>query len=168
MGKTWNVEPIDAAIRIIKTGENGGSVASFNMTEADIGAFMKQPWTITSTDGSNGHPRQYATFPRKYVKYVKEDKVISLAEFIRSSTGRSADVLHLDSRGYLKDGYFADIAVIDLNRYAPKADYVHPKEVSEGVDQLFVNGKAVIKDGKATGDLPGRTLLHKPPAGTCS
>jgi N-acyl-D-aspartate/D-glutamate deacylase len=168
MGKTWNVEPIDAGIRIIKAGRNGGSVASFNMTEADIAAFMKQPWTITSSDGSNGHPRQYATFPRKYVKYVKEDHVISLAEFIRSSTGRSADVLHLDGRGYLKDGAFADVAVIDLNRYAPKADYVHPKELSEGVDQLFVNGKAVIKDGKATGELPGRTLLHKPTAGTCS
>ena len=109
----------------------------------------------------------YATFPRKYAKYVKDDHVISLAEFIRSSTGRSADILHLENRGYLKAGYAADVAVIDLDRYAPKADYLHPRELSEGIDQLFVNGKAVIKDGKATGALPGRTLLHKPTAGTC-
>jgi N-acyl-D-aspartate/D-glutamate deacylase len=164
----WKIEPIDAVIRIIKTGNNGGSIASFNMTEADIGAFMKQPWLVTSSDGSDNHPRQYASFARKYEKYVTQDKVISLAEFIRSSTGRPADIYGLEKRGYLREGYFADITVFDPKNFKQKADYVKAKELSEGVEQAFINGKAAMLDGKPTDALAGQVLLHKPTAGTCN
>ena len=164
----WKIEPIDAVIRIIKTGNNGGSIASFNMTEADIGAFMKQPWLVTSSDGSDNHPRQYASFARKYEKYVTQDKVISLAEFIRSSTGRPADIYGLEKRGYLREGYFADITVFDPKNFKQKADYVKAKELSEGVEQVFINGKAAMLDGKPTDVLAGHVLLHKPTAGTCN
>jgi N-acyl-D-aspartate/D-glutamate deacylase len=164
----WKIEPIDAVIRIIKTGNNGGSIASFNMTEADIGAFMKQPWLVTSSDGSDNHPRQYASFARKYEKYVTQDKVISLAEFIRSSTGRPADIYGLEKRGYLREGYFADITVFDPKNFKQKADYVKAKELSEGVEQVFINGKAAMLDGKPTDVLAGQVLLHKPTAGTCN
>jgi len=164
----WKIEPIDAVIRIIKTDNNGGSIASFNMTEADIGAFMKQPWLVTSSDGSDNHPRQYASFARKYEKYVTQDKVISLAEFIRSSTGRPADIYGLEKRGYLREGYFADITVFDPKNFKQKADYVKAKELSEGVEQVFINGKAAMLDGKPTDVLAGQVLLHKPTAGTCN
>jgi N-acyl-D-amino-acid deacylase len=164
----WKIEPIDAVIRIIKTGNNGGSIASFNMTEADIGAFMKQPWLVTSSDGSDNHPRQYASFARKYEKYVTQDKVISLAEFIRSSTGRPADIYGLEKRRYLREGYFADITVFDPKNFKQKADYVKAKELSEGVEQVFINGKAAMLDGKPTDVLAGHVLLHKPTAGTCN
>ena len=164
----WKVEPIDAGIRILKTGANGGNVASFNMVESDIATFMKQPWMVTSSDGGGNHPRTTSTYPRKWQKYVKEDKIISAAEFIRSSTGRAADIYRLDHRGYLKDGYFADVVVFDPDNYKAKADYVHAHELAEGVQAVFINGKAELMDGKATGELAGRVILHKPPAGTCS
>ena len=163
----WKVEPIDAGIRIIKTGAQGGSVASFNMIEPDIQAFMKQPWVVTSSDGSDNHPRQYASFARKYEKYVTQDKVITLAEFIRSSTGRPADIYGLEKRGYLREGYFADVTVFDPKNFKQKADYVKAKELSEGVEQVFINGKQAMADGKPTDVLAGAVLLHKPTAGTC-
>jgi N-acyl-D-amino-acid deacylase len=166
MAESWKVEPIDAALRIIRTGK-GTAVASFNMSENDIQLFMRQPWVVTSSDGSDGHPRQYATFPMKYAKYVQKDKVISLGEFIRSSTGRSADMFKLDRRGYLKEGYFADVVVFDPARYAPRADYLHPRRLSEGVEELWVNGVPAIHAGKLTGKSAGRVLLHAPPAGRC-
>jgi N-acyl-D-amino-acid deacylase len=164
MAQSWNVEPIDAALRMIR-GDDGTAVASFNMSENDIRLFMRQPWVVTSSDGSDGHPRQYATFPMKYAKYVQKDKIISLDEFIRSSTGRSADMFKLDRRGYLKEGFFADVVVLDPVRYAPKADYLHPRRLSEGVEELWVNGVATIRAGKLTGQAAGRVLLHVPPAG---
>jgi N-acyl-D-aspartate/D-glutamate deacylase len=167
IAQTWMIEPIDAALRIIRTSEHGTEVASFNMSEYDIRLFMRQPWVVTSSDGSDGHPRQYATFPTKYVKYVLKDKVISLDEFIRSSTGRSADMFKLDRRGYLKEGYFADVVVFDPVGYAPRADYLHPKILSEGVEELWVNGRSAIHAGKMTGQPAGRVLLHTPPSGSC-
>jgi N-acyl-D-amino-acid deacylase len=166
MAESWKVEPIDAALRIIRTGK-GTAVASFNMSENDIQLFMRQPWVVTSSDGSDGHPRQYATFPMKYAKYVQKDKVISLGEFIRSSTGRSADMFKLDRRGYLKEGYFADVVVFDPARYSPRADYLHPRRLSEGVEELWVNGVPAIHAGKLTGKSAGRVLLHAPPADRC-
>ena len=38
-------------------------MASFNMKENDIEAFMRQTWVMTCSDGSEGHPRKYGTFP---------------------------------------------------------------------------------------------------------
>ena len=168
LGAKWKVEPIDAGIRIIKTGQNGGSVASFNMSEGDIAAFMKQPWMVSSSDGGGNHPRTVASYQRKYEKYVRTDKVISEAEFIRSSTGRAADVYRLENRGYLRVGYFADVTVFDPNNYKQKADYVNSKVLSEGVEAVFINGRAAMLGGKATGELAGRVILRRPPAGTCS
>src|SRR5690606_13516495 len=162
----WDVDPIDAALRIISEGgdrtgsrraaRSAAQIASFNMKKEDVDLFMRQPWVITGSDGSNGHPRQYATFPEKYARYVRQDHVIDVRQFIRSSSGLSADILGLEDTGYLREGYFADIVVFDPGRYAPAADYVHPRELSRGVDHLFVNGHATISDGNLTGTAAGR------------
>jgi N-acyl-D-amino-acid deacylase len=167
VAQTWKVDPIDAVLRVVRAGEHGNDIISFNMSETDIRLFMAQPWVVTSSDGTDGHPRQYATFPRKYAEYVQKDKIISMQNFIRSSTGRTADIFKLDRRGYLEVGYFADVVVFDPIRYAPKADYLHPQVLSEGVEELWINGRSVIRAGILTGEAPGRVLLHKPPDGTC-
>lgn len=77
--------PVEAALEIIKGG--GAGVASFNMSEPDIENFMKQDWVATGSDGSEGHPRKYGTFPRKLRVYVNEKKTITLPFAIHSSMG---------------------------------------------------------------------------------
>jgi N-acyl-D-aspartate/D-glutamate deacylase len=167
MAKTWNLDPIDAAVRILRESRGHASIVSFNISEDDLQNFMKQPWVVTSSDGGPGHPREYATFPTKYAVYVKQKHVIDEGFFIRHSTGLTADIFKLDRRGYLKPGYFADVLVFDPDHYVPKADYIHPAVLSEGVQQLFVNGVAAMDNGKMTGALSGRPLPHTPTAGTC-
>jgi N-acyl-D-aspartate/D-glutamate deacylase len=166
VAKTWQVDPIDAAIRILRASKRT-SIASFNMIDSDVDLIMRQPWVVTSSDGNNGHPRQYATFPEKYAVYVKARHVISLDNFIRHSTGLTADMFKLDRRGYLRPGYFADVVVFDPDKYRPMADYVNPRRLSEGVVDLFVNGQAAIWSGSLTGDAAGRALKHTLPPGTC-
>lgn len=170
----WKADPRDAALRIIRqsleTSEEGRrgrgtAVASFNMAQADVDLLMQQPWMVTSSDGSDGHPRMFATFPEKYLRYVRERKVISLGAFIRQSTGLTADIYRLDRRGYLRPGYFADVLVIDPAHYAPRADYVHPRELSVGVRKLFVNGRLAVDESHATGATAGRALLRPRPPG---
>jgi N-acyl-D-aspartate/D-glutamate deacylase len=171
MAATWKLDPIDAAIRILRvpnkagTDPAGAAVASFNMAEGDVDLIMKQPWVVTSSDGSNGHPRQYATFPKLYQDYVRKRPVITMSEFIRRSTGRTADMYRIKDRGYLKAGAFADVVVFDPEGYAPRADYIRPREPSAGVTALFVNGKLALKDGATTGVAAGRALLRPKPAG---
>lgn len=171
MATQWGMDPIDAAIRILRAPNRAGTapagvgVASFNMIDRDVDLIMKQPWVVTSSDGSDGHPRQYATFPRLYRSYVVERKVIPLAAFIRRSTGRTADMYRIRDRGYLRRGAFADVVVIDPAAYAPRADYIHPRVPSVGVSALFVNGRLALRDGRATGIAAGRALLRPRPAG---
>ncbi len=168
----WKLDSRDAALRIIRQGiaapgakVGGTAVASFNMAQADVDLLMQQPWMVTASDGSDGHPRMFATFPEKYARYVRDRKVIGLPTFIRQSTGRTADIYKLDRRGYLRPGYFADVLVFDPAAYAPRADYVRPRELSVGVRQLFVNGALALDDGRATGVAAGRALLRPRPTG---
>ncbi|TWT22503.1 amidohydrolase family protein [Luteimonas marina] len=166
------LDPIEAALRIIGEGGTGrtGSaqrIASFNMRRDDVDLFMRQPWVLTASDGGDGHPRQHATFPEKYARFVVQDQVIDLAAFIHRSTGLTATTFGLADRGFLRPGHYADVLVFDPDAYAPKADYVRPHVLSEGVVHLFVNGVATIDAGHAAHALPGRMLQHRPPPGTC-
>jgi len=166
----WRLSSVDAAIRILRTpdaagtGPAGVGVASFNMVDRDVDRIMRAPRVVTGSDGSDGHPRQFATFPRKYRVYVRERGVLTMREFVRRSTGLTADIYRLGQRGYLRPGYRADVVVLDPERYAPAADYVHPTRPSVGVRLLLVNGRAALENGRATGVAAGRVLLRPRPA----
>ena len=161
-------DPLEAALAIIeqvsREGGRGTEVASFNMAQADVEAFMRQPWVLTSSDGSLGHPRMFATYPEKYRTYVQTRGTIDLATFIRSATGLVADTHGIAARGYLREGYFADVLVIDPASYAPRATYLSPRELSTGVAALFVNGELAVERSEVTGALAGRVLLRPRPA----
>ncbi|MEL7447130.1 MAG: amidohydrolase family protein [Pseudomonadota bacterium] len=150
-------QAVDAAIAILLEGD--ARLASFNMSADDIAAFAAQDWVVTGSDGSTGHPRKYGSFPKAYRDLVIGGGAMSLARFIRRSSGMTADIIGLDRRGYLRPGYFADVLVFDPESFAPNATYSAPRELSSGVVHLYVNGEAVISNGSATGSLSGRPLL---------
>ncbi|MBB4632602.1 N-acyl-D-aspartate/D-glutamate deacylase [Sphingosinicella soli] len=158
-------DPVDAAVAVMRRGPTG--VASFNQTEPDIAAFMKQPWVMTSSDGSTGHPRLYGSYARKYDKYVKTDKVISLGDFIARSTALPAETFSLEGRGVLKTGAFADVVAFDPATFASRADYAQPTLFATGVRTVIVNGKVAVENGAPTGVAAGRGLPRTPKAGSC-
>jgi N-acyl-D-aspartate/D-glutamate deacylase len=152
------VSPVEAALQIIRAG--GSSVASFNMKESDIEAFMKQPWVMTCSDGSEGHPRKYGTFPRKIHEYVYEKHVLSLEAAVRSSTSLPAETLQLKDRGLLKQGYYADVLVFDPKTFVDRATYEKPTVLATGVQYLLVNGRLAVDQGELTSTMAGRALKH--------
>jgi N-acyl-D-aspartate/D-glutamate deacylase len=156
MAKQWNKSPVETALTIIKAG--GAGVASFNMNDKDIENFMKQEWTLTGSDGSDGHPRKYGTYPRKLREYVFNKKVISLPFAIHASSKLVADTFHIRERGQLKIGYFADVIVFDEKTVADRATYEHPEVLATGMKYVIVNGKLAVDDGKYTGALGGRPI----------
>jgi len=142
------VQPAEAAARLITEGQ--ARVVSFNMTEDDITTFMKEPWVATSSDGTDGHPRKFGSFPRKYSAYVRDSDTLSLAQFVRASSGLPADILGLGDRGYLATGMIADVLVLDPKHYQENAGFSEWDRLSSGVDHLLVNGGFAIKDGAVT------------------
>jgi N-acyl-D-amino-acid deacylase len=162
---TQAADPVAAAIAVIRVQDP--AVASFNQTEADIGAFMRMPWVMTGSDASSGHPRAYGSFARKYSEYVVRRRVLSLRDFIERSTALTADTFGLPDRGRLRAGAFADIVLFDPRRYAARATYDQPTLLAAGVRTVLVNGVAAVENGVLTGRAAGHGLAHRPPAGTC-
>jgi N-acyl-D-aspartate/D-glutamate deacylase len=161
----WNVDPIEAAIRILR--QTSPAITSFNMNEEDIRRYMVQPWTMTSTDGSlprfgEGlpHPRSYGTFARKIRRYVLDEGVLDLPTAIRSMTSLPAEVLGVQDRGSIRVDAFADLVVFDLDRVRDVATYEEPHQLSEGMVHVLVNGEFAIRDGAPTQITAGRVLTR--------
>jgi N-acyl-D-aspartate/D-glutamate deacylase len=158
-------EPVAAAVAVIR--DSDPAVASFNQVEPDIKAFMGRPWVMTGSDASTGHPRTYGSFARKYAKYVRGERVLSLRQFIERSSTLAADTFRLEGRGRLTPGAFADLVVFEPRRYAERATYARPALTATGVSTVLVNGTLAVDKGVLTGRAAGRALPHRPTPGTC-
>jgi N-acyl-D-aspartate/D-glutamate deacylase len=159
VARQHNQNPVEAALEIIKAG--GAGVASFNMDEKDIENFMKQDFVITGSDGSDGHPRKYGTYPRKLREYVYKKKLISLAFAIQHSSALAAETFRIRERGLIREGYYADIIVFDEKSIADRATYEQPRLLAAGMKYVLVNGKLAVEAGKYNGALAGRPLRKK-------
>ena len=151
--------------------EEGGSVPTvfFHHSEPDMQLIMKQPWTSIGSDGSavspdgptgrtHPHPRYYGTFPRVLGRYVRELKVITLAEAVKKMTSMNADKLGIADRGRLKEGLAADVTVFDQERVIDRATFEQPHQFPVGIKYVIVNGVVTVDNGQHTGALAGRVL----------
>ncbi|MBT8395432.1 MAG: amidohydrolase family protein [Gemmatimonadetes bacterium] len=157
------MDPIDLSVEFFKVASP--SIVSFNMDENDIYTFMKQPWTMASSDGDlvtwmEGvpHPRAYGAFPRKIRHYVLDEGIIDLAFAIRSMTSLPAQVYRIPDRGLIQEGMAADVIVFDLDTLRDHATFTEPHQLSEGMVHVFVNGSAAIRDREFTGTMAGKVL----------
>ncbi|MEM9234043.1 MAG: D-aminoacylase, partial [Pseudomonadota bacterium] len=139
-------EPVELAQDIVLDGD--ARVASFNMNDEDIEHFMVQPWVMTSSDGTRGHPRKFASFPRKFETYVRGRSILEPGDFLYRSSGLVATTFEICERGFLRKGYYADIVVLDPDEYAARANYQQPELFAQGVRYLFVNGQMEIQQGQ--------------------
>jgi len=158
-----DLSSLNMAIELIKKDEPG--IVSFNMQDSDIHRFMKQSWTMTSSDGGlvamgEGvpHPRNYGTYPRKIRQYVMEEKVIDLSSAIRSMTSLPALVFGLPDRGEIREGAIADIVVFDLSQIKSNATFTKPHQLSDGIHYLLVNGELSIQEEEFLDNRNGRVL----------
>lgn len=157
------LDPEEYVLTLLERGDAG--LVSFNMSEDDIALIMRQPWTMTCTDGDlqpmtegKPHPRAYGAFPRKLARYVREREVVSLPFAIRSMTSLPADVFGLRDRGTIRAGAFADVVVFDADLVRDTATYEEPHQIAEGIDTIVVNGRVVRQRGTFGNTLSGRVL----------
>jgi N-acyl-D-amino-acid deacylase len=163
LAKAAGATPEQHALDLLQKGEAG--LVSFNMSERDIELLMRQPWTMTSTDGDlvplgqgKPHPRAYGAFPRKLRLYVRERGTIDLPFAIRSMTSLPAQVFGLTDRGQIRPGAIADLVIFDPAKVHDAATYQEPHQLAEGMTHIVVNGVLVREDGKFTNALPGHVL----------
>jgi N-acyl-D-amino-acid deacylase len=159
-------DPFDFVFDLL--AEERGSVGCvyFIMAEDDLKLAMVQPWVAVGSDGSalategplrSGvpHPRNFGTFPRVLGRYVREQKVITLATAIRKMTSLPASILGLADRGTIEPGKAADLVIFDPATVADRATFEDPFQYPVGIDTVIVNGQIVLDEGKSTGAKPG-------------
>lgn len=148
----------------------GARVRGFSFSEEDIEAFAAQPWVATASDGGIAlpedgpatHARYYGTFPRKIRRYALDRGVISVDFAVRAGTSLPAQILGLRNRGLLREGFGADVVVMDLERVRDMSTFEEPHRFAQGIEYVLVNGKFVVDgEGKPTGSLAGVVITPK-------
>jgi len=159
--------PEETAIDLVIEDDSRVSTIYFLMSEENVKKQMKLPWVSFCSDAgslapegvflkSSTHPRAYGNFARLLGKYVRREKVITLAEAVRRLASLPAENLKLEKRGKLQKGYYADIVIFDPDTISDHATYEKPHQYATGMVHVFVNGTQVLKDGKHTGAKSGR------------
>ena len=135
------------------------------MSEDDLDRILRFPFTMIASDGwipkfgeGMPHPRNYGTFSRILARYVRELHMLTLEDAIRRMTSLPAMRFRIFDRGLLRPGMKADVVVFDAATVADKSTYDHPHQYSEGYQYVLVNGKIVLREGRMTGERPGRVL----------
>ena len=169
VAKLRGKSPEETAIDlVVEDGSRVGTIY-FLMSEENVRREVALPWVSFGADEgsqapegvfleSNPHPRAYGNFARLLATYVREEKIIPLAEAIRRLTSLPAQNLSLERRGLLREGYFADVVVFDSAKIEAPATYEKPHQYAKGMVHVWVNGMQVLKDGEHTGAKPGRVV----------
>jgi N-acyl-D-amino-acid deacylase len=158
--------PFEGFFDLLLEIEGAAGIIGFNMDEEDVKTVIAHPLACICTDGTvtapraGGvpHPRYYGTFPRVLGKYVREEHLISLEEAVRKMTSLPAGKFGITGRGLIKEGFYADINIIDPVTIIDKATFDAPHQYPEGIKYVLVNGEMVVANGQHTGAKPGMVL----------
>ena len=161
-----SADAVETALSMLERADAG--IVSFNMHDDDIERLMRQPWTMTASDGAltrmgDGvpHPRGNGAFARKLRRYVVEDGVVGLADAVRSMTSLPASVYRMDDRGVLRPGAYADVVVFDLAAVRDRATFENPHQLAEGIVHVLVNGRTAWRDGRLVAEKHGQVLTRR-------
>lgn len=137
---------------------------AFVMDDKEIIDAIKSPFVMIGSDeiynGSQGHPRGAGTFPRVLGKYVREEKHLELSEALYKMTKMPAERLMLNKKGQIKEGYDADITILDDKNIIDRADFINnPIASPDGIKYVMVNGKLALKDNIIISNNSG--VFHK-------
>lgn len=169
VAESRGTSPTETAMDLVIEDDSRVETVYFLMSEENVQKKIAIPWVAFDSDEAslapegaflkrNPHPRAYGSFARLLGKYVRDEKIIPLEEAVRRLSSFPAMNLNLKRRGFLKQGYFADVVIFAPENIQDHATFAEPHQFSTGVVHVFVNGVQVLKDGEHLGAKPGRVV----------
>ncbi|MCP3916362.1 MAG: amidohydrolase family protein [bacterium] len=154
---------------LIALGPRGASAAYFVMDLDLQERLLLAPHTMVCSDGSPTmhHPRGYGAFAKVIRFYAHERGSLSIEQAVHKMTGLPARTLGLDEqrRGLLREGWAADVLVIDPTGIRDRATFVDPHALAQGFDCVLVNG-AFAREGARAGRVLDSTVRPAPADGS--
>ena len=148
--------------------------ATYSMTPSSVQTYFNHPRAMAGNDtfvfDTVSTIKYDPKFPHKkpnpntycgFIKYITEFGQPRLEDTIHKITGLPAQVMGLSDRGLVKENYRADLVVLDMDNLRTNENLIEPRVYPDGVRDVFVNGQAVILDGKHTGKLPGGVIRRQ-------
>ena len=170
IGKTVNeaaellrLDPVDTISLLLAEENCAVTMIDRINCEEDICRILKDPYAAVISDatyplGGLPHPRVYATYTRLIEKFVLKKGVISLTEAVRKITSLPAQIMGLTGKGLLEVGMDADINIFKPEELKEKATFLQPRQLSQGLEYVFVGGKPAIEKGKLSSHRGGQIL----------
>ena len=153
-------DPVTLIQDMVTRTEGAVGVVVTAMQESDLRAFIADPRIMFCTDGGlhGTHPRGAGSYPRVLGKYVREDKVLTIEEAIRKMSSLPAKRMGFVNRGTIAVGKKADVVIFDPRTVHDTATTASPEAKPVGIPDVFVNGVAVLRNGRMTGERPGQIV----------
>jgi len=159
----------DAVIDTLIASDGQVIISMDVLSDESIDMAIAHPASIISTNGSGYredhgktgevvHPRSFGTFPRILAKYVLGKRLLQWEEAIAKMTSLPAKKFGIKKRGKLKEGYFADIVIVNRDEIEDLATPENPYQYNKGIDFVMVNGRIVLQDGSYTGGRFGEVI----------
>ncbi|MET8742125.1 D-aminoacylase [Streptomyces sp. NPDC004728] len=154
--------PWTTARRLLVEDRLGPTILQHVGHEENVRRIMRHRVHTGGSDGilqgDKPHPRAYGTFPQYLGRYVRELGILSLEECVAHLTSRPARRLRLADRGYVREGYRADLVLFDPATVAAGSTFEEPRTLPVGIPHVLIDGRFVIEDGRRTQTLAGRAV----------
>lgn len=153
------VDPYGLMIEMLRRNNASIGMVGFAMSEENLERILAHPRGMVASDGGSfaiegptrsgsPHPRGLGTFPRVLGRYVRERKVLTLAQAIHKMTALPASRIRLADRGRLAPGLAADVVILDPARVEDRATFEEPFQYPAGIAAVVVNGTIALRDGE--------------------
>ena len=106
--------------------------------------YMTDAWYMP---GCHQNQCAYGSMP-KFLRIARETGVQSLEQTVKRMTGNAAIRFDLEKRGFIREGYFADITVFNPETVRETCTPKHPDSYAAGIEYVIVNGHKLLADGK--------------------
>jgi N-acyl-D-amino-acid deacylase len=105
------------------------------------------------------NPALLGSFPRVLGQYARDEGLLTFEDAVRKMTSISAERLRLEDRGLVREGFWADLTVIDPDTVGDNATYLEPDQPPSGIEYVLVNGAVIVDAGEVdTAQLAGHVL----------
>jgi len=181
IGKRKNISPQEVAYECLLEKEGKALIYHplFNYLPGNLDfveKMLNHPYSISGLGDAGAHCGAIsdASFPTTLIQHWGRDrkrgKKIPLEKLISMQTLETSRLLGINDRGVLKEGYKADINVIDFDNLT-----LHEPEVindlpaggrrlvqkASGYEYTIVSGEIAFKNGEATGALNGKLIRNQ-------
>lgn len=151
--------------------KEGGLVVIHSIPERIARLAVTHPEIMIASDGlitgGKGHPRGAGSYARILGQFVREEKALTLMQALRKMALLPAQRLEksvpmMRNKGRIRLGADADLILFDPARVTDRATFEKPAQYSEGIRDVLVNGKFVVRNEKLVeGIKPGVAIRRQ-------